>query len=194
LYVRDFITQHPFATFITQDQGLLATHIPVLISDDQREDFTLFSHIAKHNEQLSHLQDGAPALVIFHGAHGYVSSSWYAHDDISTWDYSAVHINATVKLQTEAELKSCLQVLVHRFEKSQDNPKEFKDLPNSLIDSHVKRITGFYLLPTRIQSIAKYHQGFEKKDIASIENHLKERNHPMDPELIKRIRHENRGD
>lgn len=192
-YIRRFIAAHPFATFVTTDKSMIATHIPVLITDAKKREFTLFSHIAKHNEQVQHLSDNSEALVIFQGAHGYVSSSWYAEDDISTWDYSAVHVNAAIRLQTEAELRSGLEALVHHFEKNQKQPKEFRDLPKELIDSHVSRIIGFYLIPTRVQSIAKYHQGFDQKDISSIARHLSERNGPMDPQLIQNIQDENRS-
>jgi transcriptional regulator len=190
-YICEFIAHHPFATFVTNNGNMLATHIPVLLTDAKKSDFTLFSHMAKHNEQVSHLRDGAESLVIFQGAHGYVSSSWYEDDNISTWDYSAVHVNATLKLQTEAELRAGLEMLVHRFEKDQNHPKEFHDLPLELIDSHVSRIVGFYLIPTRVQGIAKYHQGSSEQDIRSVIDHLEERNQPLDPELIKRIKDEN---
>ena len=75
-YIFDFIQAHPFATFILNGSRILATHIPVLPEGNAKE-FRLYSHIANHNEQFSCLKDGAEALLIFQGAHGYISSSWY---------------------------------------------------------------------------------------------------------------------
>ena len=102
-FVLSFIQAHPFATFILKGENLLATHIPVLV-DGNSDSWELFSHIANHNEQLKYLKDGVEALVIFHGANAYISSSWYKEKDISTWDYSAVHVKAKIRLQTAIEL------------------------------------------------------------------------------------------
>ncbi|HET8753147.1 MAG TPA: FMN-binding negative transcriptional regulator, partial [Salinimicrobium sp.] len=74
-YIFDFIKNHPFASFVLNGKHLLATHIPVL-AEGNPENFTLFSHIANHNEQFPHLKDGAEGLIIFQGADAYVSSSW----------------------------------------------------------------------------------------------------------------------
>nr|WP_251805151.1 MULTISPECIES: FMN-binding negative transcriptional regulator [Antarcticibacterium] len=60
-YIYDFIKRNPFATFVLQGDRLLATHIPVLIKGPL-EDFTLYAHIANHNEQFSFLKDGIEAL------------------------------------------------------------------------------------------------------------------------------------
>ena len=115
-YIFKFIQQHPFATFVIQQQELQATHIPVLV-EGNAEDFRLFSHIANHNELFLSLKNGAKALLIFQGNHAYVSSSWYAQKDISTWDYSAVHVSVEIQLQTTAELENSLEKLVNHFEK-----------------------------------------------------------------------------
>jgi len=97
-FLFSFIKERPFASFITQGKSLIATHIPMLIEGDP-DKWRLYSHIANHNEQLETLMNGAEALIIFQGAHAYISSSLYKEKDISTWDYSAVHVNAKVKLQ-----------------------------------------------------------------------------------------------
>ena len=103
-YAFEFIASHPFATFVLQGERLLATHIPVLAEGDARQ-FRLFSHISKeYNEQIHYLEDGREALLIFHGPQAYVSSSWYKRKNISTWDYSAVHVNVHLKIQTGEEL------------------------------------------------------------------------------------------
>lgn len=190
--LKAFIDEHPFALFITQKDQLCATHIPVLSQPKENDDFILFSHIAKHNEQLAHLSEGAEALVVFHGAHGYVSSSWYDHPNISTWDYSAVHVNAKIRLQDQAQLKASLDMLVHRFEKDQENPLYMDDLPDEIIDSHLPRIVGFYLEPVKVRGIAKLHQGSSRKNVESIISHLKERNADMDRNLIINLKDEHK--
>ena len=173
-YIFKFIQEHPFATFVLQGEQLLATHIPVLV-EGSAEDFRLYGHIANHNEQFQHLKDGAEALLIFKGPDGYVSSSWYREKDISTWDYSAVHVNVKLKLQSRKELEDSLDHLIAHFEKRQENPLFYKELPRQMVEDHLPLITGFWCEPMRIQAIAKLHQNYGEKDVQSVVEHLKAR-------------------
>jgi transcriptional regulator len=185
-FIFKFIQYHPFATFIINGNRLLATHIPVLTKGTDK-DFILFSHIANHNEQFKYLEDGTKALLIFQGAHGYVSSSWYKEKDISTWDYSAVHINVKLKIQSQQELEESLQKLVATFEKPQENPLYYKDIPKKMLEDHLPLITGFWCEVEKIQGIVKLHQGYDKEDIESVTSHLeKQQNNSALSENIKK--------
>ncbi|MGA9327059.1 MAG: FMN-binding negative transcriptional regulator [Salegentibacter sp.] len=166
-----FIAEHPFATMVLKGENLLATHIPVL-TEGTSEDFRLFAHIANHNEQFQYLKNDIEILLIFQGPHAYISSSWYREKDISTWDYSAVHVNARLKVQTGDELKNCLDRLVQRFEKSQENPLYFRDLPQKMVEEHLEQITGFWCEPFRIQAISKLHQKSEEENLQRITKRL----------------------
>ena len=190
-YIFRFINQHPFATFILQGKRLLATHIPIL-TEGTAADFNLFGHIAKHNEQYSFLKDGTEALLIFQGAHAYVSSSWYAEKDISTWDYSAVHVNVKIKLQSQDALEASLKKLVAHFEKNQEKPIFYNDLPKQMLNSHLPQITGFDLEPTKIEAVAKLHQGFDQSDIDSVVGHLREKGDAQAADLAADITRENK--
>ncbi|MDR9456363.1 MAG: FMN-binding negative transcriptional regulator [Salegentibacter sp.] len=189
-YIYTFIQHHPFATLVLKGERLLATHIPVLVEGDA-ENLRLYSHIANHNEQIQHLTDGTEVLLIFQGAHGYVSSSWYREKDISTWDYSAVHVNARIKIQSTEELEQSLVNLVHKFEKDQEKPLWYKDIPSEIISDHLPLITGFWCEPFKIEGIAKLHQGYDSENLNRISKKLQERDDPMDSVLEKNIKAEN---
>lgn len=170
-YILDFINKHPFAIMVSRGKRLIATHIPILINENADE-LQLYGHIANHNDQHKYLEDGAEVLLIFSGPHGYISSSWYKEADISTWNYAAVHINATLKIQSSEELESSLKKLVHRFESSEENPLIFDDLPSDIIESHLPRITGFWLNPVKIEAISKMSQNQPEENVSSILEHL----------------------
>jgi transcriptional regulator len=189
-YCLRFIQENPFATFIIQGEYLLATHIPVL-TEGGAEDFKLYAHIADHNEQRRFLKDGMEAMFIFQDAHSYVSSSWYKEKNISTWDYSAVHVNFRLTLQTKTELEESLKKLVHHFEKDQDSPMYFESLPKEMVKDHLQRITGFWCEPTRIQGVAKLHQNFDQDDIQNVVKHLKNEPNPMSGMVGENILKEN---
>ncbi len=190
-YIFNFINENPFATFILQGESLLATHIPVITKGDASS-FTLEAHIANINPQVNYLKEDKEVLFIFKSADHYISSSWYNYKDISTWDYSAVHINAKLHLQTKSQLKSSLEKLVYRFEKDVQNPEFYKDLPSKLIQQHLPKITGFTATPVEINAIAKLHQGFDEKNINSVISHLKNQKCPMAAKLSEEISQENK--
>lgn len=187
-YIWNFIKKKPFATFVIKGSNLLATHIPVL-STGAPEKMVLFAHIAYNNEQIAFLKNDVEALVIFQGENAYVSSSWYEEADISTWDYSAVHVNGTIKLQTEIELLDSLIILVNHFEEVQEKPLYFSDIPKDIIKSHLPKIIGFWIYPSKVQAIAKMSQNKKEKDVESIISHLNKTCSHMD--IQDQIRKEN---
>lgn len=189
-FIFSFIEKNPFASFIINGGRLLATHIPVLTKGNA-EEFSLYAHIANHNEQLEYLKDGVEALLIFHGPHSYISSSWYREKDISTWDYTAVHVNARIKLQSAAELENSLKKLVERFEKEQENPLYYEDIPEKMLKEHLPLITGFWLEPFKIEGIAKLHQAYARHDVEAVTSHLDNSGSPHKMELSKAIKNEN---
>ena len=171
-YHYQFIQNHPFATMVIHKESFLATHIPVLTKGTSA-DFHLVGHVAKSNPQAALLKDGMEALFIFHGPHAYISSSWYDYEDISTWDYSAVHVRATLQLQTAVQLETSLQKLVYAFEKEQVSPKFYHDIPIKILQDHLPFIIGFTAKPVAIEGIAKYHQQFSPATRERICNELR---------------------
>ncbi|MCP9198866.1 FMN-binding negative transcriptional regulator [Gramella sp. GC03-9] len=189
-FILQFIDQNPFASFITRGDRLLATHIPVL-REGEKEEWRLYSHIANHNEQLAFLKDGAEALLIFHGPHAYISSSWYQEKDISTWDYSAVHVNARIRLQSKEELEESLEKLVYKFEKQQEDPLYYRDIPKQMLLDHLHLITGFWLEPFKVEGIAKLHQNYSKADVSSVISHLENSGDSTKKQLSEDIKNTN---
>lgn len=170
-----FIKKHPFATLVIQGVNLLATHIPVLVESRVAENngLRLFGHIANHNNMLPFLDDRKEVLTVFQGVQGYISSSWYEHEDISTWNYQAVHVNGIIKRQTEAELRLCLSQLVNRFESEQPSPLLYEHLSEKIINEHIHRITGFWIEPLQVSGINKMSQTLSQSDFDSTLAHLK---------------------
>lgn len=170
-FINSFVTKHPFATLILQGNNLLATHIPILL-EEFSESNRLFGHIANHNPIREFLVDDQEALLIFKGPDAYISSSWYSMPEVPTWDYSAVHINAKVQLQTPTELQTSLEKLIYFFEKDLENPLNSQAIPKHVWDENFTGITGFWLKPFKMAGIEKLHQGFEKEDIKNIVSKL----------------------
>jgi len=73
---------------LTGPDGLLASHIPVLLAPDET---TLDMHLVRSNPILRLLDTPQDALLAVMGPDGYVSPDWYgANDQVPTWNYAAV--------------------------------------------------------------------------------------------------------
>src|SRR6478752_518780 len=94
--LHEFIQANGFAILVSNVEGRpWATHLPLLLSHDKTK---LFGHVAKGNKQWKEWNADAEVLAIFQGPHAYISSSWYDHENVSTWNYTAVHIYGKVKI------------------------------------------------------------------------------------------------
>ncbi|VVM69206.1 Protease synthase and sporulation protein PAI 2 [Pseudomonas fluorescens] len=160
------------------DQGLQASHLPLLFSPDQGPNGTLYGHFARANPQWKALQNGAEALVVFAGADAYVSPDFYPgkaeHGKVvPTWNYVAVHAYGTAEVFTEADrLRNLVSALTDRHEASRNNPWKVADAPADYIDGMLKAIVGFALPIQRLQGKRKLSQNRSTADVAGVREGL----------------------
>lgn len=141
-----------FAFLNTQPFGLLianlgirswGVHLPFILNADH----TLSSHMAKANPLAQQwITEKVPeeVLVVFQGASGYISGSWYSQEEVSTYNYTALHVYAKVELLNQQETLSDLTVLMNTHEAQQNNPKFMSDYaPETL--RQVNGVLGFKL-------------------------------------------------
>ncbi|EPA92529.1 FMN-binding negative transcriptional regulator [Pseudomonas umsongensis] len=160
------------------EQGLQASHLPLLLNTDEGPNGTLYGHFAKANPQWKELQDGAEALVIFAGAEAYVSPGFYpskAEDGkvVPTWNYVAVHAYGSAEVFTDAErLRSLVSALTERHEAGRAQPWKVADAPADYIDGMLKAIVGFALPIQRLEGKRKLSQNRNAADIAGVREGL----------------------
>lgn len=166
-FIFNYIKTYPFATLVMRGEDLMATHVPVLLEGNSKS-YRLYAHIANHNPMRELLVENEDMLLIFSGPNAYISSSWYEEPDIPTWDYTAVHINAKIQIQSDNELEISLMNLIQRFENNQPEKLTVENIPTKIWNDNFKEITGFWLQPYKAAGIEKLHQGFIKKDVINI--------------------------
>lgn len=160
------------------EQGLQASHLPLLLRPDQGPNGTLYGHFARANPQWKALQDGAQALVIFAGADAYVSPGFYPSKAdhgkvVPTWNYVAVHAYGTVEVFTDADrLRNLVSALTDRHEAGRNNPWKVADAPADYIDGMLKAIVGFALPIERLEGKRKLSQNRSPADIAGVREGL----------------------
>jgi transcriptional regulator len=168
----EVIQKNPFGILVISDgDKLVATHIPMMLQEENGQQF-LIGHISKENEQGKLFYDSPFALAIFQGPHSYISSSWYSHDNVSTWNYIAVHIYGKIKVMTELELYEHLIQLTNHFEEKSAKAKYFENIEPKTIRENITGIIGFKLSVETIQSSFKLSQNRNKADHESIINEL----------------------
>ncbi|MGY2269722.1 MULTISPECIES: FMN-binding negative transcriptional regulator [Pseudomonas] len=154
------------------EQGLLASHLPLLLNPDEGPHGTLYGHLAKANPQWKDLQNGSEALVIFAGAEAYISPAFYPakaeHGKVvPTWNYIAVHAYGKAEVFSDAErLLGVVTALTDRHEGGRDQPWKVSDAPADYIDGMLKAIVGFALPIERLIGKRKLSQNRSPADIA----------------------------
>ncbi|KRP50845.1 FMN-binding negative transcriptional regulator [Pseudomonas poae] len=160
------------------EQGLLASHLPLLLNSDESPNGTLYGHLAKANPQWRELQNGAEALVIFAGADAYISPSFYPAKTehgkvVPTWNYQAVHAYGTAEVFNDAaRLLGVVTALTDRHEARCEQPWQVSDAPADYIDGMLKAIVGFALPIERLIGKRKLSQNRSPADIAGVREGL----------------------
>lgn len=166
--IRDFISQNAFAILVNQVDGSpWASHIPLELHRDKEGKDILVGHLAKANPQWRSFSTNSKVLAIFNGPHSYVSSSWYKDEEVPTWNYIAVHIYGTVKIQDEKQLHKSLNALVDKYEQESKHPVSLNNLSNKTM-RQIKGIVGFELIIDKIEAAYKLSQGREQDHAAII--------------------------
>jgi transcriptional regulator len=160
--VAELVRHHPFAAVISTDHGVpVATHVPVITppAGRLRAGGALWGHMARANPQWQSFDPARPVLVIFTGAHAYVSAALYARAPaVPTWNYTAVHVTALPQVLPEGE--ATMRVLtqtVRAVEALRETPW---DMSASLERFHqiAGGVVAFSLRITAVQAVFKLSQ------------------------------------
>ncbi|WP_300022714.1 FMN-binding negative transcriptional regulator [uncultured Maribacter sp.] len=159
--VYEFLKNNSFGILINTVEGKpWGTHIPLELEKHLGQKDILVGHIAKANLQSKNLVDGDEVLCIFNGPHSYISSSWYQNEEVPTWNYIAVHVYGTVKIQTPEELLKSLHALVDKYEQQSEHPISLNNMSKKTM-RQVSGIIGFEIEINDIQAVNKLSQGRE---------------------------------
>ena len=173
--IQKFIHQNGFGILVNQTDGKLwATHIPFLL-EEKYEKQILVGHVSRENPQAKSFNDNKEVLVIFLGAHSYISSSWYDHENVPTWNYLAVHVYGKVKLHSLEETIEALKRLVNKYETNSEKPISVNDLSKKTM-LQAKGIISFEIEITSIEAQKKLSQNRDDKNYQTIISELEKTN------------------
>jgi transcriptional regulator len=154
--------------------GLVASHLPMLIDAEPAPFGTLSGHMARGNPQWRTLDPEVEALVIFAGPQAYITPSWYATKPLTgkvvpTWNYVAIHAYGALRLIDDPEhTRAHVTRLTDAQESARDKPWHVTDAPEDFIAGMVKGIIGFELAITRLDGKWKMNQNRPAEDRAGV--------------------------
>lgn len=174
--IKKFIQENSFGILINQTNGkLCATHIPLELEINNEGKEILYGHLSKENPQWNGFIDNDQILAIFSGPHSYISSSWYDHENVPTWNYIAVHVYGKIKIiEGEAVIES-LKKLVDKYEQNSENPVRVEDLSKKTM-MQSRGIVAFEIEITEIQATKKISQNRDEKNHQNIISELEKVN------------------
>jgi len=121
--VRRLIAENPWGTLVSNADGLVASHYPILLDEDSDE-LAIVTHVGRPDEQVHRFEAGNEMLLIVAGPHGYISPSWYAPGatPAPTWNFSVAHCYGVPQILEPDDNLRVLTRLVAHFERHVENP------------------------------------------------------------------------
>ncbi|MDZ5472246.1 FMN-binding negative transcriptional regulator [Bacillus sp. 31A1R] len=185
--VWDFVQKNSFGTIVTVKQGKpIATHLPLGIKK-HGEEYYLTGHMAYGNPQWKTFENSDDVLVMFQGPNAYISSSWYSHENVPTWNYQAVHMYGKASIVEKNELIDELTGMLEKYELYRENAVLWDKLSPELLENELKGIVGFKIKVGEIQAAYKLSQNRNEKDYMNIIDKLKYEGNPNSIQVAKQM-------
>ncbi len=171
--LKNFVHENGFGILTSVVEGKpWATHIPMFLTNDG---LRLTGHVARGNKHWKSFESNPDALAIFSGPHAYISSSWYDHENVPTWNYIAVHVSGKVKIVEEASLLESLKQLTDKYEKASACPVSVEKMSEELLKKNLPAIVGFEIVIEKMEASYKLSQNRDEENQLRIISQLEQR-------------------
>jgi transcriptional regulator len=161
--LHEFMRHYSFAILTTHgEDGLVASHLPVLLDADTGRYGRLLGHMARANPQWKSVL--GEALAVSSGPHTYVSPAWYEEGGtVPTRNYVAVHAYGTFQLVEDRDgLLEILRRSVTTYETPRSEPWTF-DESAPHVEAMLKAIVGFRIEISRLEGKWKLSQNHPER-------------------------------
>ena len=174
--IKKFLQDNSFGILINQTNGKLwATHIPLELGTNIEGKTILEGHISKENLQWNGFLESNEVLAVFSGPHSYISSSWYDHENVPTWNYIAVHVYGKIKIIEGQAVIDSLKKLVDKHEQNRENPTRIENLSEKTM-MQARGIVAFEIEIDKIEATKKMSQNRDSKNYQNIISALEKNN------------------
>jgi transcriptional regulator len=173
--LHETIRRIAFGTLVTLgSDGLIGSHVPMLIDPGPGPFGTLHGHIAKANPQGRGTAADMDALAMFLGPDAYISPSLYATKRVTgqvvpTWNYVAVHAYGPISFYDDPDrLLALVTRLTETHESPRPEPWAVSDAPADYTRARLNGIVGFEIPLSRLEGKWKMSQNQPAENRASV--------------------------
>ena len=177
------IRSRPLAALVTlNDDGLEASHVPLVLYPDEGEFGTLRGHLARANPQWRAHAPDVEALCIFSGPDAYITPSWYETKKetgkvVPTWNYVTVHAYGPLSVVQDRDwLLRNVNAITDQQERSQPQPWKVGDAPERFTETMLRGIVGIEIRIGRLEGKWKASQNRPEADRVGVIEGLKRGN------------------
>ena len=184
--ILEFLKQNNFPALVTYDgEKPTATHLPVEVLENENGSLTILGHMSRANPQWRSFGE-QEVLLIFQGAHTYISPRWYDHVNVPTWNYMMVHVYGKVRLVEGEELYTLLSRLVKNHE--EPTAYSLEALPQDFVQKEMNGVVGFAVDVMRVDAGYKLSQNRNDGDHENIIRELEGRGDENSAAVAKSMR------
>ena len=169
------IREAPLGTLVVAGNSRLeVNHLPCVYDGNEAGQGTLRAHIPRANPLTGMLNTATPAVVVFHGADGYVSPSWYATKQahgkvVPTWNYAVAHVHGPAQVVDDAAwIRDQLEQLTDQSEQVRAEPWSVSDAPSEFTDKLIAALIGVEIVIERLEGKVKASQNQPAENQRSI--------------------------
>lgn len=155
-----------FGTVVTSGpEGMVASHLPFVLHRERGANGTLVSHLATANPHAALIAEGRETLAVFHGPHGYISSSFYPRqperDSAPTWNFAVVHCHGRPHPVDRRDTVEHLVELVDTLEEGRDDRWRMAELGPGGMGRRLPHLLAFEMPIERLE--AKFKMGQDER-------------------------------
>ncbi|HEX4137516.1 MAG TPA: FMN-binding negative transcriptional regulator [Bryobacteraceae bacterium] len=196
--LQDFIRAHPFGTLVANGPEFPeASHLPIFLDASSGLGTSaglLRCHVTRNNPLVKLLEGGPRVLVIFTGAHHYVTPNWYPSRKeygkvVPTWNYVAVHATGTARLfEDTPSLLRHVSELTDSHEAGFAEHWSVNDAPPGYVETLSRGIVGVEVAIDRIEGKWKVNQNRPEADQLGVIDGLDALGSPVGREMADVMR------
>ncbi len=166
------------------DDQIESCHLPLEIEEKEGQ-LVITGHIARANKLSEAILGQNSATCIFSEPHAYVSSSWYNHVNVPTWNYIAVHMIGKLRKLDGKELLRSLEKMVEHYEEGRKDRYRISDMSEDMLVAHLQGLTGFEL--EVIEANYKLSQNRNDTDYKNVIKMLMDSDNNWEQEIAKEM-------
>lgn len=187
----EFLKSHAFGVMVSQgDDQPEASHLPYALREEEGV-WYLYSHMTRGNRHASFLDSKSKHLFIVQGVDHYISSSWYDHENVPTWNHISVHAIGFVKVQSGAEALDNITLLMDVLEPPDQSHRSIDKLDPEMVERHMKGLVAFRMKIEKLEAAKKLSQNRDEANYARVIEELDDLNNHRSIKMADEMRRNN---